>query len=53
LQAGQAVFDEAGAPQADGVSVAAHFGGDAAVGGLVGGGGPQDEAAARGQGLGR
>jgi hypothetical protein len=48
LQAGQAAGDEAGAPQADGVSVATHLGGDAPVGGVVGGGGPQDEAAAQG-----
>src|SRR5689334_2438423 len=53
LQAGQAAGSEAGAPQADGVSVAAYLGSDAPVGGMVGRGSPQDEPAAQGKGLGR
>src|SRR5262245_41468071 len=53
LEAGKAVDDKPCPPQADGVPVAAHLGGDPAVGGAVGSGGPQDKAAAQGQGLGR
>src|SRR5262245_53858315 len=41
LQSGQAVFGEALAPLADGVPVAAQFGGDLLVGGAVVSGGQQ------------
>src|SRR5437763_16743277 len=51
LQASEAVRGVAAAPQADGVAVATDLGGDAAVGGPVGFGGPEDEAAAEGQRL--
>ena len=51
-EAAQAVGGEALAPLADGVAVAVEFGGDGLVGGPVRGRGPEDEAAAQGQGLG-
>src|SRR5262245_8003535 len=51
LQVRQASGDEALAPQSDGVAVAAQFGGDLLVGGLIGVSGPQDESAAEDQGL--
>jgi hypothetical protein len=53
LQAGEAVGGEALAPQADCVAVAVQFGGDLLVRGAVVVRGPQDEAAAEGEGLGR
>jgi hypothetical protein len=52
LQAGEAEFQEAVPPLADGMAVTVQFGGDLQVGRVVGVGGPQDEAAAENQGLG-
>jgi hypothetical protein len=51
LQAGQAAVVEAPPPQGDGVAVTAELAGDLAVGGLIGFGGAEDQAAAEGQGL--
>ena len=51
MQAGQAVFQEALPPQADGVAVAVQFLGDLAVAGAVGLGGAEDQAAAEAQAL--
>jgi len=53
LQTGEAAGHEAFPPQADRVPVALQFGGDLLIVGLVGGGGAQDEPAAKDQGLGR
>ncbi len=47
LQTGQAVFGEAFPPLADGVSIAVEFLGDGLIGGLIGIGGAEDEAAAK------
>jgi hypothetical protein len=41
--------NEAFAPLADGVAIAAQFGGDLLVGRTIGSGGPHDDAAAEGQ----
>jgi hypothetical protein len=51
LEARKALCHEALAPQADGVAVAAQLGGDLLVGGPVGPGGAEDQAAAEGQRL--
>ena len=51
MQAGQAAVAEAPPPQGDGVAVTAELVGALAVGGPVGLGGAEDEAAAEGQGL--
>jgi hypothetical protein len=53
LQSGEAAFGEAFAPQADGMAVAVQSVGDVLVGRAVGGSGPEDDAAAEGQRLGR
>src|SRR5947209_4817873 len=49
VQAFEPLGDEAFAPLADGMTVAAQFGGDLPVGGVSAGGGPQDDAAAEDQ----
>lgn len=51
LEAGQAVPGEPLPPLADGVPVAAEFRGDGLIGGSVGVGGPENDAAAEDQGL--
>jgi hypothetical protein len=51
LQAGQAGGREAFPPQTDGVAVAAEFGGDALIGGLIRVGNSQHEAAAKDESL--
>ena len=51
MQAGQAGGGEAFAPQANGVTIAAEFGRDLLVGGLISLGSPQDESAAEDEGL--
>jgi len=43
------VVEETLTPQADGMAITTEFGSDAAVGGLVGGGGTEEEATAEGQ----
>jgi hypothetical protein len=53
LEACQACGDEAFTPLADGVAVASQFGGEVLIGGVVGLGGTQDDAAAKDQCLGR
>jgi hypothetical protein len=53
LQTGQAVGDEALAPLADGMAVAAQFVGDLLVGRPILAGRVENKAAAKGQGLGR
>jgi hypothetical protein len=52
LQTAEPLGDKALAPLADGVAVATEFVGDLEIGGLLRIGGPQDEPAAEGQGLG-
>src|SRR5215471_1614642 len=52
LQALQAPGDEALAPAAGGVAIAAEFGGNILIGGVVRGSGAQDDSAAESQGLG-
>jgi hypothetical protein len=53
LESGQAVSDEAGLPQGDGVPAAPQFGGDGAVGRRIVPGHAEDDATAEGAGLGR
>jgi hypothetical protein len=53
LQTGEAVFQKAVPPLADGMAVTVQLGSDLHVGGVVGVGRPQDQAAAKDQGLGR
>src|SRR5579862_7003531 len=52
-KAAEAAAAEAPAPLGDGAGIAAQFGGDLVVGGLVGLGAAEDEAGAEGEGLGR
>jgi hypothetical protein len=52
LEPGQAAGQIAPAPGGDGVAIAVELGGDLEVGGLVPGGGPEDQPAAERQGLG-
>src|SRR5271170_898204 len=51
LQAGEAAFEEALAPQSDGMAVAVELVGDGTVGGLVGVGSAQNDADTESQGL--
>jgi hypothetical protein len=51
LQTRKTFGDETLAPLADGMAVAVEFGGDVLIGGVVGPGGTQDDAAAKDQGL--
>ena len=53
LQAGEAVLDKAVPPEADGMAVTVQLAGNLNVGRVVGVGGPEHDAAAEDQGLGR
>src|SRR5258708_677637 len=52
LQAREALLEVALSPGPDGVPIAEELRGDLEVGGMIVGGGPQDDPAAEGQGLG-